>query len=405
MRYGSIAASLSYLACACGVAVLTCSVSAQVPAEGESPQVIKVFSLANAAAPEVSEVVDAVFGDTVVAIAADKRTNSLVVKGRAEAVAALEAVLMKLDGQPQRHAPLRPKAAATRPREKTSPPLPRVAPSKRGDKPSRRIDFRSQLRGTGVITKLIPNGTRVKKGDLLVELDDAPLNEDLQKLKIEIEELKAGDIVVAEQQIAADHSDAVETSEMELRIAELQLKQVEAELGLEQIIAEGELSLAKKTLEILDTRQQSLKQLVAVGTASSEQMQQIHEVAVQIAETKTKLEVAAAKRKLLNEFVRPLKLAEAEFGLMRARADVKRAKREGAQNSAQSRAKLHALRRQLELKTDQLEFVEKQIANCRIFAPHSGMAVIPNPTLIKAGAVVRRGQSLGYLEVAADSPR
>ncbi len=374
------------LACVGGLAVLSGMVSAQENSPGEEELIIKVFFLSNAAASDASDMVDGVFGDALVGMAADKRTNSLVVRARKSVAEELEALLMELDSRAGQDPPLPPKSALDRP----------------GGSATQGLEIRSEIRRAATVKKLIPNGTKVNKGDLLVELDDSQLMEDLRTRRVEIEKLKAGELFVKEQNSAAGPSEAVEIDELQLRVAELYGKQVAAEIELEQVVIEGEISLAKKTLEIVEASRKRLEELAKTGRVSSDE---VPGVALEAAKAETSLEVAVAKRKLLVEVARPLRLAEAELKLVQARTNFDRVKREAERNSEQARANLAALRAELKLKTAQIAMLEKQIARCRITAPHSGVVRIGQPSVIKEGAIVREGQPLVYLEKNAPPSR
>jgi type II secretory pathway component GspD/PulD (secretin) len=67
---------------------------------GESPggaSAVKIFSLKNAQAPDLAKVLSVVASDKSVRIAVDARTNSLIAAGSASELAAIEALVLRLD--------------------------------------------------------------------------------------------------------------------------------------------------------------------------------------------------------------------------------------------------------------------------------------------------------------------
>ena len=63
-------------------------------------QEIKVFALQYIAAIEAQRILDDLFGKDLVAISADQRVNSLVVRGQADRLAEIEVILKRLDEKP-----------------------------------------------------------------------------------------------------------------------------------------------------------------------------------------------------------------------------------------------------------------------------------------------------------------
>jgi HlyD family secretion protein len=305
------------------------------------------------------------------------------VKGQEDELAAMEALILRLDEEPNRDRASGASVAADDP----------------GAKPTEGIEIRSEVPGARVIRKLVPNGTKVNKGDLLVELDDSKQIEVLENLKVEMEELRAAELVT-KQEAEADQMEAITTTEMELKVADLQAKGAEAEMDFERIVMEGEISLSRKTVEILKALQKQADAMALRGAASFAER---HSIALEIAKAETSLNIAIAKKALLTDVVQPLKVAEAELDLVRAKANLNLARREAKLRSEEGRARLVALNAEMARKTDQLTRLEKQIRSCRILAPSRGVVRISRPSIIKPGVVVRQGQALLYLE-GEDSP-
>ncbi len=358
---------------------LTCWSSVALAQRADNPEensVIKVFPLSHATAHEMANLIDSIFGDDLIGLAADKRSNSLIVRvPSASLTEMIAAVLDELDEPVD--------SGANRSKNKTAARVPRAA---------NQVAVHSEVSST--IVSLVGDGTKVKKGDLLVQLDDSKLGAEIQTLQIEAEELKAGQLSMKK---VKDQTDGTSSSELlitELQIAEMRQKQNEAEFELDLITVESEISVARQAIEVLQKRQKRLEQLAKTGQVTTEALD---ELAWEVIRSKAEYDVAAAKRKLLVSTTRPLRTAAAELEIVRSRLALETAKRDEGFRRQVAEAKLSALRIQLDRKLQRLERLEQQQANCKVYAPIDGVVRYGSP-LLKPGALVRERQLLLVLD-------
>jgi multidrug resistance efflux pump len=338
---------------------------------------IRVFSLVNATASEMANVVDALLSDEVGGLAIDKRTNSLIVRAPSgDTLQVIEALLMKLDEPDD--------ATSNQARREN------LATTAASQQPVNHIAVRTDV--SAAIAFLVEDGKRVKKGDLIVELDDAPLVAELRALQVEIEEIKAGELEMrADEEVHEGHSVALLKKELEL--AEMRLQHVQAEAELESIVAEAEKSVAAQTIEIVRDRQKRLRQLFTSGQANSDELDELR---VEAAEAKAAFEVASAKEKLLASKSRPMQIVAAELEIARARIDLDVAERSEVMRRQRTKAHHAVVRLQLEHKQQQLQRFEEERAKCKIHAPADG--VVRYGPHIAPGAEVRARQTVLLLE-------
>ena len=370
------------------------------PQKSDATQ-IKVLSLSNAPAEDLLVVIDTIFGEERFRLAADKRTNTVIVKGRPDVLAAVEAVLLRLDETPKPNQKSKPKPnQQPKPIPKPKPKRtvqPKTAAKKRSGQPRDVVEVHSEVRGTTAIRSLIPAGAQVTKGDLLVQLDDSKFVAGAETLRHEIEILKA-EIMMAQQQGRVPDANDVHVLETAVNLAQLRREHYEAERKLELSAAEGEIAIASAALKFAQSQQERLEQLAESGQASSVDAQ---EADLEVTKAKVAYEMAMAQKKLLVDHIGPLRFAELDLAAQEEKLNLIRTHREAEAEKTQTKTRLQMLKMQLRLKSDELERLETQIEKCTILAPANGTVRYPGPggktSAAKQGATVREGQRLVLL--------
>lgn len=218
--------------------------------------------------------------------------------------------------------------------------------------------------GYATIRKIVPEGTAVKAGDLLVELDPSALNDQLLK-----------------QQLACRTSEA---AIVEARAAHelAMLAKREYEEGLSRIerkTIELEILLAEETIRLADIDVKRGAAQLAEGQASSRQLEADR---FRVKRAHHELELARLKLEVLEKFTKPRMLIQLEGG------------------ARTQQAKLAAVEQTHRLNLDRLAAIQEQIANCTIKAPVSGQVVyVPSrgtssSGTMREGARVRQRQPI-----------
>lgn len=261
------------------------------------------------------------------------------------------------------------------------------------------IDIVCQVEGANTITELAPEGSFVKKGDILVVLDSSAIRQRLEDALIEWQRAKA-DVTTAEEMLEIQKSQ--NAANLEAAEVALQLAQIEMTKYVEGVYP-GQLADAKMALEKaetgLKTKQEDLAQtrsLFAKGFVTA-------------TEVKTKeLDVAAAQRDvskaksdmdLLVTYTHQSELANLKNTLAQAEQKLERTKRENSANLSQRVADLAAKRSQLEVIERRVAHLRQQVEYCTIRAPADGLVVYRNENnrdnvQIQEGATVRERQVL-----------
>jgi biotin carboxyl carrier protein len=212
--------------------------------------------------------------------------------------------------------------------------------------------------GQATIRTLIPDGSRVKKGDLVCELDSASLRDQLVNQQITLLTAKA----------------TYENAKLEREVAEISVveygdgifRSEDAETAGDVNIAEAELALAEAERNV------AVNAAKALGAPGSDVGVKHAELAVLRA--RFALEKAVTRRKTLLDFTRGKMLKALKSSVAKARSS------ELAQKSIE------------ELQAAKLKGLERQIASCKIAAPRDG-TIVYAPRIFEGGSV-REGQVL-----------
>ncbi len=272
------------------------------------------------------------------------------------------------------------------------------------------VVIKSEVEGSTTILSLIEEGTFVKKGDPLVELDASRLQDGKTSQEISAQNAEAGfirareNLAVAKSQAASDVSKAklaTQFAKEDLRkYIEGEYPQELKEAGSKITIAEEELKRAQDRLtwsdKLAEERYLSRTELDADVLAAKK--------------AELELELAKGRRGLLVEYTNARRLAELKSDVEQAEMALERAQRKATADVVQAEAELKAKELQFKREKGTLEKIERQLAKCKITAPVEGMVVYAttgkgswrgNQEPLEEGRQVREREELIYLPTAA----
>ena len=256
-----------------------------------------------------------------------------------------------------------------------------------------------QVQGDVKIVWIINEGTMVKEGQKLVELEASGLEESLVRQRIQVATVQAQHFSAVEDveiQKSKNESDIL-TAENRLFLAKLDLsKYQEGELEQLRLQKSAAIQLATAELERAQERLGGTKMLLGKGYVNSGEMKadeltvKKQELEKQKAETDLKVFEKYEVQRELNNLKNGVREAEESLEQVRRGAESALKNTETALASAKSR---------LELEEMQLKKLEDQKDATIIKAPRSGMVVYHqdggrNSTPIQAGTQVRFRQTL-----------
>ncbi len=267
--------------------------------------------------------------------------------------------------------------------------------------------IKCEVEGSTTVITIVPEGTHVQKGDLLIELDGSKMADLVVDKQIIVENAHAAlirateNLAVAKNQAESDVSKA----ELDFQFAKEDLeKYIKGDFPNELKTANSKIMLAKEDLERATNKLDWSKRLYEEKYLSTTELQ-----ADQFAHNKSKsdLELAEANLNLLKEFTYRRKVAELESAVKQLDLALDRVKRKASADVVQAEADLRAKTSEHERQVSQLEKLKKQVEKTRIEAPMDGLVVYATSNQsgfgrsslepLAQGVTVRERQDLIYL--------
>ncbi len=268
------------------------------------------------------------------------------------------------------------------------------------------VVVRNEVEGTARIIYIVPEGTYVKKGDLLVELDSSSSLDSVNQQQINVEKAQFS-LIQAQQQLEIQKSTVdseLSAARLKVEFAESDLKKYldgEAKQNLRN--AQIEITNVVESLQINKERLEWTEKLHAKGYETKANLDS-HRLAVSQAELR--LEQANRALWLLENFEAPKRKRTLESALEEAQEDYERVRLQGERKLAQASADVETQRKTLELNQAKLDRDKKQLEATKIHAPQDGLVVystggggggggrFSSESMIEEGAVVRNRQEL-----------
>lgn len=260
----------------------------------------------------------------------------------------------------------------------------------------------SEVEGSTTIQTIVPEGSNVKKGDVLVTLDSASIVERIEATALELERAEADFTTAVELKEIQDSTNAasLEAAKVSLLLAELDLKQyVEGTYPQMLSNAETDLKMAEIALKntedrLSQTRSLFLKNFVTATAVKDEELS--------VTTARNNLAKAQMALQVLRDFTHEMNLASKQNALSQSKQNLERTIRMNASQMAQRQAEVNARTRSKQLLTERMEKYQQQLAACTITAPADGLVVYASSNerfsnqnaQILEGAVVREQQRL-----------
>jgi RND family efflux transporter MFP subunit len=238
---------------------------------------------------------------------------------------------------------------------------------------------------------IVPNGTAVTKGDLIVELDSAALKDRLDNQVIAHERGKA-------EQVQAEAKYENQQTQNETRLAEAELKVELADLAL-KVYEDGEDGTYQITLRDLQlkieeaqngileaqaamamqtTQRNGIDMLHKLGYRGKGDVEQAHynylKAEDSLVRSANAMKNAVSNRKKLEQYEHAMKTKELVGALDTTKRSVLQVKRDNESLLAQADAARLAARQALVKEREKLDKYQAQLSKCKIYAPHDGMA-------------------------------
>src|SRR5687767_470613 len=242
-------------------------------------------------------------------------------------------------------------------------------------RPREQIVLKNELDDPATIVHIVDEGSQVKKGDLLVELDVTARAKELVALQIRVQSAEAALIFTQENlKITESQSQAdVDAAVLAHTFAEADLTQYttgqypkllkEAEAKI--TIAEEELTRAQEYLNWSETLFNE-KYLSRTAYQKDQLTLKQAQLAVQLAK---------ADLALLKGHTHERQVALLESNVKQTKAAIERARQKARANTAQAEADVKAKGALLEAERGELEELEREVSRAKLHAPIDGMVL------------------------------
>ncbi|MHC4558776.1 MAG: efflux RND transporter periplasmic adaptor subunit [Planctomycetota bacterium] len=242
-------------------------------------------------------------------------------------------------------------------------------------KPRERLIIKNELEGRTSIISLIPEGTKVKKGDLLVELDASTLEDALIDQEINVQNAEAAFIdanetlAVAENQAQSD----IDVAKLTLKFAEQDLQQYkDGQYPKDLKTANNEITLREEELtraqETLEWSQKLFKEKYLSNT-------DLQADKLAVTRSKNALELAKEELRLLEEYTRQRNIDQFESDFHQAKMALERTQRKAKADVIQAKADLKAKELEYMRQVTKLEKINDQLGKAKILSPADGTAI------------------------------
>lgn len=240
--------------------------------------------------------------------------------------------------------------------------------------------IKNEVEGRTSIITLIPEGTRVKEGDLLVELDASSLHDSKINQEISVQNTEAA-YINARENLAIVTSQAtsdVNQAELDLEFARQDLRKYkEGQYPKDVNEANKRITLAREELE-------RSEQTLAWSNRLFEEkyLSEAERAADEITVKRRKLEydLAMADLRLLQDFTYPRQIRQLQSDVQQAISALDRAKRKADADKRQAEADLKAKEAEYSRQQAKLQKIEDQIKKTTIPAPCDGLVVYATST-------------------------
>ncbi|HBG25791.1 MAG: hypothetical protein A2Y10_02145 [Planctomycetes bacterium GWF2_41_51] len=237
------------------------------------------------------------------------------------------------------------------------------------------VILKCEVEGRTSITYVIPEGTRVTKGELLIELDVSSLEDQRIDREIDVQNAEAAyisakeNLAVVENQAKSDN----DLAELTLAFAKQDLEKYEKGEFLSELLkanteitlAEEELSKAEDYLEWSEKlfSEKYIPETELKGDRLTKKKWELN------------LDIANTNKQLLTDYTYKRNLAKLISDVNQNEMALERTIRKANANVIQAQAELKAKEAEFRRQKDKLVKVENQISKTKIYAPENGLVI------------------------------
>lgn len=259
------------------------------------------------------------------------------------------------------------------------------------------IEIRSKLESQSTIVFVVPEGSFVKEGDLLIQLNSDKIETNIAEELLRVESSRA-ELVAAEngyQIQILDNASRLRDARLKLDLAELSLSQWQ-EGDLEKKLLQLELNIDRSDRNekrLIEKHAQSQK-LFERGFLSEDELGQ-HEI--DMVEATSKAKTAQLENKIYENYEKPKEEKSKKGDVDQAEAQLAKVDHQNDIELVSKEASRVNRQRQLQMREERLAKYEEQLANTTIIAPSDGLVVYA--TSMESGRGYMMSSSQGPLQI------
>lgn len=260
----------------------------------------------------------------------------------------------------------------------------------------------SKVEGTSAIISIIPEGTHVRVGDLICELDSSTLVEKETQQQISVTQAEASLRTAKEAvEIQKTQNDSdIAAAQLALRLSELDLKKFK-EGDLEQQKAElnSQVTLSQEKRAQAEENYEFTLRLVKKGYKTQSELESAR---ITLQTEDINLKIAKGRLHLLETYDAERTLTELEAKAQENARELERVRRKAAAALSTAEADLASRQLTYDVEMSKHNRLRDQIANCKIYATQDGQVIYANSrdgrgsdqVLIEVGSNVRERQPI-----------
>ncbi len=244
-------------------------------------------------------------------------------------------------------------------------------------KPRKSIELKCEVEGQSTILSIVPESTKVKKGDLLIELSSDVIEDKISNEQLQIDALKnelnaaRQEVELQRQQNASD----IKKAEIDVEIARLELEKYRKG-DYPQRLQQIEIDIQQTELEIKRKRDEldKYKKLYAKKYITGAKLDQIR---FELQKLNMVLQRHQLALEILNNYEKPKNEKQRQSTYERAVEELKRTRERAKNRLAKAEAVVQQKQQLLERHQKRLSKLREQLAKCKIYAPVDGIVQYP----------------------------
>jgi HlyD family secretion protein len=263
---------------------------------------------------------------------------------------------------------------------------------------ARNIVVASECEWNVRIIELVPEGTWVEEGEVVVQLDASELTQRLKEREITLIGAQA-DLIKAKEVLAMqelENQSALAKAQLALNLARLDLEKYEqGEFPKSEKEAEAAVALAEEDVSRAKDRYEYTARLVRKGYESPVNLEQER---LSLMRYENKLANAERELNLLNRHTRRRTMTQLEAAVIDAQAELDRVEKMATIALLNRQVQLHTRQKRMDASQEYVDRLSKSIAACTIRAPKSGEIIYANEGSVRdeivEGETVRNKQEV-----------